>query len=148
MGMVYADIELINSGELEMARRYMIGEEEIKRVHVNMMVDSGSYFMSINENVREQLQLSVIKKRKFRMANEEVREFEVVGPIEVRFKNRRCVVDALVLPGNSELLLGAIPMEALDVLIHPLRQEMIVNPENEDCAITKLKSFPPRRRSA
>jgi clan AA aspartic protease len=148
MGMVYAEIELINSGELQMARRYMIGEEEIKRVQVTMMVDSGSYFMSINENVREQLQLAVIEKRKFRMANEEVREFEVVGPIEVRFKNRRCVVDALVLPGSSELLLGAIPMEALDVLIHPLRQEMIVNPESEDCAIAKLKSFPPRRRSA
>jgi hypothetical protein len=44
-----------------------------------------------------------------------------------------------VLPGNAEVLLGSIPMEDLDVLIHPLRQELIVNPEHPDMAMVKIK---------
>jgi hypothetical protein len=44
------------------------------------------------------------------------------------------------LPGDSEPLLGAIPLESMDVIIHPLRQELMVNPESPDVAMTKLKA--------
>ncbi len=66
-------------------------------------------------------------------------EYDVAGPIEIRFKNRRCVVDAMVLKGDNEPLLGAIPLEDMEVLIHPLRQELIVNPEHPFIAQMKLK---------
>lgn len=46
---------------------------------------------------------------------------DVVGPIEVRFKNRRCVVDAMVIPGGNELLLGAIPLEDMPVPLPYIR---------------------------
>lgn len=49
MGLVYVDIELVNAGDLEMARRHVIGEEEVKHMTVNMLVDSGAYNMCINE---------------------------------------------------------------------------------------------------
>ena len=139
MGVIYAEITLINAGDLEMARRHIIGEEEVKRINVNMLVDTGSVYMCINENVQAQLQLSVVEKRKGQLADGRIVEYDVVGPIEVRFKNRRCVVDAMVLPGDNELLLGAIPLEDMDVLIHPYRQELIVNPEHPYFAQMKLK---------
>lgn len=139
MGLVYADIELINAIDLGLARRHIIGEEEIKRMQVTMLVDTGSIYMCINESVQAQLQLSVVEKRKGQLANGSIVEYDVVGPIEVRFKNRRCVVDAMVLPGDNELLLGAILLEDMDVLIHPYRQELIVNPEHPYFAQIKLK---------
>jgi clan AA aspartic protease len=139
MGLVYADIELINGEDIVLARRHIIGEEEIKRMHVNMLVDTGSYYLCINETIQEQLSLPVIEKRKAQLANGSVEEYEVVGPIELRFKNRRCNVDAMVLKGDNEPLLGAIPMEDMDVLVHPLRQELIVNPEHPYFAQMKLK---------
>ena len=139
MGLVYADIELINAIDLGLAKRHIIGDEEVKRMHVNMLVDTGSVYMCINETVQEQLQLQVVEKRKGQLANGSIVEYEVVGPIEVRFKNRRCVVDAMVLPGDNELLLGAIPLEDMDVLIHPYRRELIVNPEHPYFAQMKLK---------
>ncbi|MDI9364259.1 MAG: clan AA aspartic protease [Flavobacterium sp.] len=139
MGVIYAEITLINAINLEMARRHIIGEEEVKRITVNMLVDTGSVYMCINENVQAQLQLSVVEKRKGQLADGRIVEYDIVGPIEVRFKNRRCVVDAMVLPGDNELLLGAIPLEDMDVLIHPYRQELIVNPEHPYFAQMKLK---------
>lgn len=139
MGLVYADIELINAWELENAKRHIIGEDEVKRMHVNALVDTGSYMLCINENIQEQLQLSVLEKRKGQMADGSIKEYEVVGPVELRFKNRRTLVNAMVLPGDNEVLLGAIPMEDMDVLIHPLRQELIVNPDHPYFAQMKMK---------
>jgi clan AA aspartic protease len=141
MGLVYAEIELINAEDLALARKHIIGEEEVKRMRVNMLVDSGAYFMAINESIQSQLELPVIEKRKAVMANGSVVEYDVVGPIEVKFKNRRCSVDAFVLQGDNEPLLGAIPMEDMDVLIHPLRNELIVNPEHPYFAVMKMKGF-------
>jgi clan AA aspartic protease len=130
MGLVYATITLINGEELILAKRHLIGTDEIKQMNVSMFVNSGAYMMAINETICEQLSLSIKEKRKVQLANGEIAEYNVAGPIEVRFKNRRSNMDALVLPGNNEPLLGAIPMEDMDVLIHPQRQELVVNPEH------------------
>jgi clan AA aspartic protease len=140
MGLVYADIELINADDLAMVRRYKIGEEEVRRMTVKMMVDTGSVYMCINETVQEQLDLAILERRKGQLADGSIVEYDVVGPIEVKFKNRRCVVDAMVLPGDNEMLLGAIPLEDMDILIHPHRQELIVNPDHPYVAQMKMKS--------
>jgi hypothetical protein len=66
-------------------------------------------------------------------------EYDVVGPVEIKFKNRRCDIDAMVLPGDNKPLLGAIPMEDMDVLVHPLRQEVIVKPEHPYYAQMKIE---------
>ena len=62
MGLVYADIELVNAVDLENARRHIIGEEEVKRMHLNMLVDSGAYMMAINESIQAQLDLPFVEK--------------------------------------------------------------------------------------
>jgi len=139
MGLVYADITLINAGDMEMAKRNIIGEDEIKKMTVHMLVDTGAYMMGINETIQEQLSLSFIEKRKAILADGSVKEYDVVGPIMVKFKNRTASCSAMVLEGNAEPLLGAIPMEEMDVLIHPQRQELIVNPEHPYFAQLSLK---------
>ena len=139
MGLVYAEIELINGNDLAMVRRKIMGEEEVKRMRVSALVDTGSYMLCINENIKEHLQLPYLETRKGHMADGTIKECEVVGPVEVKFKNRRTSVNAMVLPGDNEVLLGAIPFEDMDVLIHPQRQELIVNPDHPYFAQMKLK---------
>lgn len=124
MGLVYADITLINGEDMVLARRNILWMEEIKQMTVSMLVDTGSINMCINETLKEQLNLPVIEKRKGQLANSEEVEYGVVGPIEVKFKNRRCNVNAIVLPGDNEPLLGAIPLEDMDILIHPTKREL------------------------
>jgi clan AA aspartic protease len=139
MGVVYADIELINAVDVTMAHRNLIGAEEIKRMRLSMLVDSGAYMMAINETIQSQLEFPFIEKRKVQLASGQVVEYDVVGPIDVRFANRRAVCSAFVLPGDSESLLGAIPMEEMDVLVHPKRQELVVNPQHPNYAVLKMK---------
>jgi hypothetical protein len=85
--------------------------------------------------------LPFVEKRKGQLANGTIEEYDVVGPIQVRFKNRKTICYAMVLPESNEALLGAIPKEDMDVLIHPLRQELLVNPDHPYYAQMSLKGL-------
>ena len=139
MGLVYADIELINAVDAENAKKNIIGIDEIRKVSLNVLVDSGAYMMAINETIQSQLELPFIEKRKVQVADNRIVEYDVVGPVYVKFANRKATCNTFVLPGDSEPLLGAIPMEEMDVMIHPQRQELIVNPEHPNYAVLKMK---------
>lgn len=142
MRQIYADIEIINNDDLAFARRKVIGEEEVRRMNVNALVDTGAYLLCINEEIQQQMQFPVVEKRKGQLANGQIEEFDVVSSVELRFKNRRTICNAMVLPSDSEILLGVIPLEDMDVLIDPLRQELIVNPDHPYFAQMKLKGIP------
>lgn len=139
MGFVRASLELINASDISNFEGGFIPETSIRKMHITALVDSGSVMMAINETVKEQLGLKVRDRRKIELADGTVRELEVVGPIEVRFENRMSTVNAMVLPGNQEPLLGAIPMEEMDVLIHPNKERLIVNPEHPNKAQMVMK---------
>ena len=130
MGLVYADVELINGDDLALFRRGHIGEEEIRRMVVRMLVDSGALMLAINEQIRTQLGLQQVDTRSALLADGTLIELPVVGTVEVRFANRRTSVDAMVLPGDAEPLLGAIPLEDMDVLVDPQQRRLVVNPEH------------------
>lgn len=139
MGAIYADIELINNDDLALMRRHYIGEEEVRQMHVNIRVDTGADMLCINETIQAQMQFPVMEKRKAQLANGSILECEVVSSVELQFKNRRSICNAMVLPGDAEPLLGCIPLEDMDVLIHPLRQELIINPDHPYFAQMKVK---------
>jgi hypothetical protein len=141
MGMVYATIELINTGDLEMVRRGYMDIDEVKRTRVSMLADSDSYMLAINEYIQEQLQLPVVETRIAQLADGSMIRCPVVGPVDLRFGNRQCTCRAFVLPGDAEPLLGAIPMEDMDVVIHPQKQQLIVHPDHPDFAQMKMKQL-------
>ena len=122
-----------------MVRRNLMDVDEVKRMWVTMLVDSGAYNLCINEVIQEQLQLPILEKKKAQLANGSIEEYDVAGPVEIRFKNRETTCRAFVLPGDSEPLLGAIPIEDMDLIIHPLKQELMVNPEHPYFAQMSLR---------
>ena len=52
-------------------------------------------------------------------------ECEIIA-IRVDFENRFCFVGALVI--GDETLLGAVPMEDMDLVVHPATQKLMPNP--------------------
>ncbi len=139
MGLVYAEIELISVDDLALSRKGYLNKEQVKHIKVTALVDSGAYMLSINEEIKLQLGLVVLDKMQAELADGSLREIEIAGPVEIRFENRRTTVDAAVLPGDTEVLLGAIPMEDMDVLIDPRQQKLIVNPAHPYMAKKSLK---------
>jgi clan AA aspartic protease len=130
MGLVHADIELVNSDDLALNRRGYLSKDQIRRMNVTALVDSGAYMLAINEAIQTQLDLPVVDIQVAELADGTQISLDVVGPVDVYFENRATTVRAMVLPGESEVLLGSIPMEDMDVLIDPKQQRLIVNPKH------------------
>jgi clan AA aspartic protease len=140
MGITYAEIELTNEDDLTLVRRGYLPSDRVRRVKVRAMVDSGSSLLSLPGSVQQQLGLEVLGEGDVELADGSVMvDLEVVGPVEVRFQNRRTLVEAIVVPNATEVLLGAIPMQGMDVLIDPKHERLIVNPQSPDRARLLLK---------
>ena len=140
MGYVYADIQLTNEDDQAFKRRGW-AYTEVRRVTTRALVDSGAYDLIINKEIQEQLQLPVLGRRSVSLADETIVEVDIVGPVEVRFEDRTTTVRALLLPDAQEVLLGAIPLEGLDVIIDPLRERLLVNPPETTNAKIKQVSL-------
>ena len=139
MGLTYATIDVVNATDNGMARRNLLPAEEVRRAEVRMLVDSGAYMLCLNEHLATQLGLDVIDTMTGELADGTVAEMPVAGPVDLYFRNRQTTCRAVILPGQTEPLLGAIPMEDMDVLVDPKRQELIINPENPYIAKKSLK---------
>lgn len=92
---------------------------------------------AIPEHVKIQLGLEQVDQREVELADGKIHLCDVVGPIEIRFVNRKAVSNAFVM--GNEVLLGAIPMEELDVIINTREQKLVVNPENPTMPKMKIK---------
>ena len=139
MGMVYADIEMINGFDFLKAEAGEIPESEVRRMTVNMLVDTGCGTLAINENVRKQLGLITREQRTLQLADESIVTLDIVGPVELRYENRKSSLTAVVLPGDAQPLLGAIPLQDMDVVVDPHRHKLIVNPDHPILAGGLLK---------
>jgi hypothetical protein len=138
MGMVYANIELLNSDDVVLHRRKLIKESEIRQMFVNVKVDKKQVLPSINEEIVKALGLEIIDHRPSQLADGKRLTLPVAGSILVRYEGRFCTTNALVLPEDSEPLLGAIPMEEMDLWVNPARNILTaVHPEGP---VMSLKS--------
>jgi clan AA aspartic protease len=106
-------------------------------VEVEALVDTGSVFLVIPEHVRLQLQLGVETQKEVTLADGSRKMLPYVGPIETRFKNRVAYVGAIVM--GDEVLLGAIPMEDMDLVLLPQQRLADVNPQSPNFASAKAK---------
>ena len=139
MGQISVELDLLNAWEMAATRKSMMCQDEVKRTSITALVDTGALYFAINENIQEMLQCPVLGKKEFQLANGESIWCDFVHDVGIKFKNRECVVSAIVLPGDAEPLLGALPMEEMDVLIDPRRQELIVNPDHPLYPVFKMK---------
>ena len=107
-------------------------EPSLAPLEVPALADTGSLFLCIPEHVRLQLKLEVLERREVKLADGSRATYPYVGPIVLRFKNRTGFVGALVL--GDEVLLGAIPMEEMDLVVKPRDRSVDVNPESPNIA--------------
>jgi clan AA aspartic protease len=106
-------------------------------VEVQALADTGAVFLSIPEHVRLQLSLEEESQKEVTLADGSRKTVPYVGPIETRFKNRVAYVGAIVM--GDEVLLGAIPMEDMDLVVIPQQRRVDVNPLNPNFAAGKAK---------
>ena len=126
MGLIYADIELSNPKD-----------GSLKPIAVRALVDTGAMTIRIPNHVALQLGLKEIAKREVTTADEKSHLVPYVGPVQIRFENRISFTGALVI--GETVLMGAIPMEDMDLVISPSAQTVTVNPKSPNIPSAVVK---------
>lgn len=126
MGLTYANLRLTN----------LFNQ---RHVEVRALVDTGATFMCVTEEIAFQLGFDVteVSRQVVTLADGHQRKIPKIAPIEIAFENRTYVTEAVVL--GDEPLLGVIPLEAMDLLVDPLRQMLIVNPQHPNYPVALAK---------
>ena len=117
MGYVHAEIKLKNPKL-----------PDLHPLTIKAMVATGALTLCIPEHIALQLNLEMKNQREVTTADGRKQMVPYVGPLEVIFENRNCFVGALVL--GDEVLLGAVPMEDMDLIVSSAHRKLIVNPES------------------
>ena len=121
MGLVFANIKLSNPVL-----------PALQPVMANSLVDSGATYLCIPQQIALQLGVNELQKREVTLADGSASLVPYVGPIKIEFEDRICFVGAMVL--GDQCLLGAIPTEDMDLVIHPKLLKLSVNPSSPNVA--------------
>jgi clan AA aspartic protease len=125
MGMVYTEIILKNAGDEIRVADGHLKEQDIRQMTVRALVDTGASDMVIDEDTRARLGLRIAKQSAVTFADGSKAEYQVTEPIKVCWKDRDAISRAVVLPHADEVLLGALPLEGMDLMVHPKTQEVV-----------------------
>ena len=117
MGIVYADLRLGN-----------FAKPELEEITVSAVADTGAIELVIPEHVAIQLQLAELDPRELRLADGTRKVVRYAAPVKVQMMGRDCVTGAIVM--GDQVLLGAVPMELMDLVVDPRTRRVIPNPEN------------------
>ena len=110
---------------------------ELEPITVEALADTGSVYLIIPEHLQLQLGLESNSTKEVTLADDSKRMVPYAGPIEVRFKNRVAYVGAIVM--GDQVLLGAIPMEDMDLIVIPHMRRVDINPLNPNYAAALAK---------
>jgi clan AA aspartic protease len=127
MGIVYTDLRLANHARAD-----------LEEINVTALVNTGALHLCIPEHVSVQLQLEPLKAREVQTADGKSHLVDYVAPVRVSLLGRECVTGALVF--GNQVLLGAIPMEDMDLIIEPSRQKVSVNPMSPNIPLSLAKA--------
>jgi clan AA aspartic protease len=99
---------------------------ELEEIDAEALVDTGALHLCIPEHIALQLQLRTVEPREVILADGKPHQVPYVSPVRIELLGRHSVCGALVL--GSEVLLGALAMEDMDLVIEPARRKVSVNP--------------------
>ncbi len=110
---------------------------ELEPVEIAALADTGALHLCIPDHIKIQLGLEEIDKKEVTLADGSTRLIPYVGPVELHFKNRIGFTGALVM--GDQPLLGAIPMEDMDLIVVPKTREVLINPLSPNIAMSTAK---------
>jgi clan AA aspartic protease len=124
MGTVYAELTLRNLEDVILAKQGFLKPKNIRSTTVTAIVDTGAYSLMIDEQTMQKLGLEKTGEQRIRIANGERVLCPVTTPVEINWKDRQSVMRVTVVPGLPHVLLGLLPLEEMDLIVHPNRHEL------------------------
>ena len=88
------------------------------------MPDTGAWTLVINEDVRQKLGLAIDGESHSTLADGTSKNYPITEPVTIQWKNRSTTLPTVVVAEAKKVLLGALPLEAMDLIVDPVRQTL------------------------
>ena len=137
VGRVNVEVELANNEDVVLVKRGGLPPEQVRRAKIRGFVDTGATRLVLPDTAVAQLGLAVSGQTRVRYADQRYAERDVVENVWLEMNGRHGVFSAIVEPGRSDALIGAIVMEELDLLVDCARQ--IVQPRDPNTTISEVE---------
>jgi clan AA aspartic protease len=124
MGNVYAEITVTNKSDLIEASKGQIAEKDVRSLTMTVLVDTGASNLIINDEICRQLGLGTVATREANLAGGGKGFCKITETVQVQWKDRIATVDPIAFPDGKPLL-GVIPLEILDLIVDPVRHELV-----------------------
>ncbi len=125
-------IKLTNSADIIRAQDGHLAPELIRSIEIEALVDTGATTLILPADVVAQLGFAQVEVKKVRLADGSLIDSPRVTNIHLEICGRDMLTSAYVLPAGTTPLVGQIPLEELDLVVDPKRQELRPNPEHPD----------------
>jgi predicted aspartyl protease len=118
MGLVYTDITLRNGGDMVGFLHGYRKKDEIREVSLSARVGTTVFTVALTEQVFKELGLRARGKKTVTVADRRGVECIRTDPVEVQWKDRITACSALVIPGSTEVILGSIALDGMDLTVN------------------------------
>jgi clan AA aspartic protease len=137
MSTIKTTIMLKNAVDVGLAERGHITDAQVRSLTVEALADTGAWTLVIDEETCKKLGLRLKGPEPGVLADGSTVVYQITDGVEVHWKDKQTACPALVVPGADEILFGALPMEGMDLIIHPRKEEVVG--AHGDTALYKLK---------
>ena len=124
MGTFLEEVTLENTTDRALADLGYIKDTEVRTLKVEAMPDTGAWTLVINEEVREKLGLGIEKEVHSTLADGTKAKYPLTKPVKIYWRDRDTTLPAVVVSGAKNVLLGALPLEAMDLIVDPVQQTL------------------------
>ena len=125
MGHVSAQLTLRNHYDAIRAKKRELPECDVRQVTVTAMVDTGATSLVINKELFEKLGLDIREEREVTFANDAKEVCKLTDPLDIHWKDRSVVMSALVVENASDILMGVLPLEGMDLMVDTVNQRLV-----------------------
>ncbi|HXD87121.1 MAG TPA: retroviral-like aspartic protease family protein [Urbifossiella sp.] len=130
MGKVVVRAKIENLEDLFKVHQGALNADQVRTVEVNdALVDTGATGLMMPKRLVSQLGLMPVRTRAARTVNG-LATLNIYAAAQLTIQGRDCRVDVYEIPDELPVLIGQIPLEALDWIIDPVNQRLIGNPEH------------------
>lgn len=128
MGRVTVTAKIENLSDLFLSETGRSETQSVRSLTIdNALVDTGASTLSLPKNLVDQLGLRR-RHTKQSMIAAGPRESSICDAVKLTIQDRYCTVDVLELPEGCPVLVGQIPLEAMDWVVELKGQQLIGNP--------------------
>lgn len=124
MGRITVEIDIANNRDVGLAEAGVIKPEEVRRARLQGVVDSGAAMLVLPASIVKQLGFPDAGYVKVRYADQRVIKRKQVSNVLVALRGREADFLATVEPKRDTALIGAIVLEALDLVVDCRNQRL------------------------